>query len=128
MAAAHAYASINEDEHLDMETIGANLDTLMSEAAPDRTRIAQSLSLLKAAMLLHFAHEETLMKEANYPNLFHHRRSHTYIVNEISVFIAAFVAGREATTNDIWPHLKKTLDTHIVRYDNDLCHFLTANP
>ena len=124
MAAAHAYATMNQEEHLDMETIGTNLDALMAEAAPDRTQIAQSLSLLKAAMLLHFAHEEALMKEANYPNLFHHRRSHNYIVNEITVFIGAFVSGREATTNDIWPHLKKTLDTHIVRYDNDLTAFL----
>ena len=124
MAAAQAYASLNHDEHLDMEGIGANLDALMSEPAPDRIRIAHSLSLLKASMLLHFAHEEALMKEANYPNLFHHRRSHNYIVNEISVFISAFVSGRESTTNDIWPHLKKTLDTHITRYDDDLPHFL----
>ncbi len=124
MSAAEAYAEMNHDEHLDMEAIGANLDALMSERAPDRTRIAQSLSLLKASMLLHFAHEEALMKEANYPNLFHHRRSHNYIVNEITVFIAAFVSGRETTTNDVWPHLKKTLDTHIARHDNDLSRYL----
>ena len=126
MAAAQAYAALNQDEHLDMETIGANLDALMGEPNPDRTRIAQALSLLKASMLLHFAHEEALMKEANYPNLFHHRRSHSYIVNEVTVFISAFVSGREATTGDIWPHLKRTLDTHINRHDEDLARFLAA--
>ncbi len=128
MPAAHAYTSDNHDEHLDMETVGAHLAALMAEDAPDRILIAQSLSLLKASALLHFAHEEALMKEANYPNLFHHRRSHNYIANEISVFISAFVSGREATTNDIWPHLKATLDAHIIRHDNDLASFLNTKP
>ena len=126
MAPAQAYTAMNRDEHLDMETIGTNLDALMAEPNPDRTRIAQALSLLKASMLLHFAHEEALMKEANYPNLFHHRRSHSYIVNEITVFISAFVSGREAATGDIWPHLTLTLDAHIARHDEDLARFLAA--
>ena len=124
MAGAHAYASMNHDEHRDMEEIGAQLSALLTAGNTDRAAVIASLNLLKASMLLHFAHEESVMKEGNYPNFFHHRRSHNYIMTELSVFIGSYAAGRVDTLNDIWPHLKKTLDTHMTKYDDDLVNFL----
>ena len=124
MSGVHAYMHMNEQEHRGMEEIGKNLSDLMSRPDVDRGKVVGSLNMLKAAMLLHFAEEEALMKENNYPNFFHHRRSHNYIATELSVFISSFVAGRSDARGDIWPHLKKTLETHITRYDDDLSAFL----
>jgi len=124
MSGAHAYATMNDDEHKDMEAIGTELNSLLTDPEPDRSRVITSLNMLKASMLLHFAHEESVMKERNYPNFFHHRRSHNYIMTELSVFIASYATGRGDSLADIWPHLKKTLDTHMSRYDDDLTNFL----
>ncbi|MEI8395583.1 MAG: hypothetical protein WCF85_12655 [Rhodospirillaceae bacterium] len=124
MSTAHAYAATNETEHQDMEAIGAEICRLVSEISIEPAKVVNALNLLKASMLLHFAHEETLMKEANFQNFFHHRRSHNYILTELSVFISSFASGRTDTISEIWPHLKTTLDTHLIRYDEDLERFL----
>jgi hemerythrin-like metal-binding protein len=111
---------MNYNEHQDMEAIGRELSAVMSECDTDRSKVLATLNRLKATMILHFAHEEGVMKDANYPNYFHHRRSHTYIMTELAVFITSYSSGRTDTVTEIWPHLQRTLETHMNRYDRDL--------
>ena len=48
MSGAHAYASMNHDEHRDMEVMGAQLSTLLTEGESDRVKVITSLNMLKA--------------------------------------------------------------------------------
>jgi hemerythrin-like metal-binding protein len=124
MASAHAYASVNHDDHSFMDAIGTELGALMMRQPLDRNRIVNSLTILRAAMKAHFNQEESIMKAENYPYLFQHKGSHDYIVNYISIFISSFAPGREDAPADIWPLLKKTLETHIAKYDDPLASYL----
>jgi hemerythrin-like metal-binding protein len=124
MASIQVYETSNDEDHKTIATIGDELGQLLSGQALDRNRVAYALNMLKASMLLHFSHEEAMMKQNNYPNLFHHKRSHDYIMSILSEFISAFAVGRESTTADLWPHLQKTLDTHLQRYDADFAAYL----
>ncbi len=128
MASIQVYETSNEEDHKTIEAIGSELGQLLNGQALDRNRVAYALNMLKASMLLHFSHEEAIMKQHNYPNLFHHKRSHDYIMSILSEFISAFAVGRESTTADLWPHLKKTLDTHLLRYDADFAAYLSQLP
>ncbi len=124
MASVQVYETTNGQDHKSIVTIGNELGLLLTGPALDRNRVAYALNMLKATMLLHFSDEEALMKQNNYPNLFHHKRSHDYIMSILSEFISAFMVGREGTTADLWPHLQKTLDNHMHRYDADFASYL----
>ena len=124
MASIQVYETSNDEDHKTIATIGDELGQLLNGQTLDRNRVAYALNMLKASMLLHFSHEEAMMKQNNYPNLFHHKRSHDYIMSILSEFISAFAVGRESTTADLWPHLQKTLDTHLQRYDADFAAYL----
>ncbi|MEI6986880.1 MAG: hemerythrin family protein [Rhodospirillaceae bacterium] len=121
----HAYSRQNHDENRNMAAIGQELCQLMAQSGGEKGKLTRVLDELRAAILLHFGREEALMREENYPNYFHHRRSHAYIITEMSVFISSYAAGRTDTVNDIWPHLNKTLDTHMGKYDADLTTYLS---
>ena len=123
MASTDLYINSNHEDHSAIMDIGGQLGLLLQGPRLDRDRVGQSLNMLKASMLLHFSDEEAFMKQNHYPNLFHHKRSHDYIISIISEFISAFAVGRESTTADLWPHLEKTLDTHMHRYDADLAAY-----
>ncbi len=128
MAYVQAYQTTNDQDHNSIVAIGSELGLLLTGPTLDRNRVAYALNMLKASMLLHFSDEEELMKSHNYPNLFHHKRSHDYIISVLAEFISAFAVGRESTTADLWPHLQKTLDTHMQRYDADLAGYLGHTP
>jgi hemerythrin-like metal-binding protein len=128
MASVQVYETGNDQDHKSIVAIGSELGLLLTGPTLDRNRVAYALNMLKASMLLHFSHEEAVMKEHNYPNLFHHKRSHDYIISILSEFITAFAVGRESTTADLWPHLQKTLDTHMHRYDADFAGYLGQVP
>ena len=124
MASIQVYETSNDEDHKTIATIGDELGQLLNGQTLDRNRVAYALNMLKASMLLHFSHEEAMMKQNNYPNLFHHKRSHDYIMSILSEFISAFAVGRESTTADLWPHLQNSLDTHLQRYDADFAAYL----
>ncbi len=128
MASAHAYALTNHEDHTFMEAIGSELAELMVCQPQNRNRIVNALTILRSAMISHFRQEEAIMKSENYPYLFQHKGSHDYIINYISIFISSFAPGREDAPADIWPALKKTLETHIQKYDDPLILYLGVNP
>jgi len=124
MAAAHAYASMNSDDHNFLESIGVELSAMLATGPPDRPKVIGTLNLLRSSMLLHFSQEETLMRKHNYPGFFHHKFSHDYIITNLSVFVSSFTTGREKASAHVWPTLKTALDNHIARYDNALSSFM----
>lgn len=124
MAAASAYASMNTDDHGFLESIGAELAATLSTSPVDQFRANRALQLLKSSMLLHFSQEEALMRRHNYPDFFHHKFSHDYIVTNLTVFISSFTMGHEGASAHMWPALKTSLDTHITRYDDALSSYL----
>jgi hemerythrin len=99
-------------QHQNLFAMGRELHTAMSNGQ-GKASLAKILDRLVQYTRVHFAHEERLMRLADYPDLAAHTAEHTALTNKVLQFQKDFEAGRAAMTVQLLQFLKDWLHHHI---------------
>jgi hemerythrin len=101
-------------------------DDLHSAMAAGKGSAALSaiLTNLVSYTKLHFADEERLMKECNYPEYLHHKKEHDELTAKVVAFQSDFAANRVAITVQLMHFLKDWLSHHIGENDKKIATYL----
>ena len=75
----------------------------------------------------HFAAEEKLLEQKNYPTLALHRAEHRALTDKVLAFKKDFDAGRAGITPDLMTFLQNWLTNHIQTVDQKYGKFLNSN-
>lgn len=92
----------------------------------DRDQVEKVLGDLVDYTLSHFAFEESLMEDANYPFINGHKRVHLLFVKRVGDFQQRFKMGEDITV-ELLAVLKSWLINHIKSDDNDYAKTVKAN-
>jgi hemerythrin len=92
----------------------------------DRDEVGRILGELVDYTLSHFAFEESLMVDANYPFINGHKMVHKLFVKRVGDFQQRFKIG-EDITDELLIALKSWLINHIKSDDNDYAATVRAN-
>ncbi len=84
----------------------------------DRAKVGEIIEELVDYTVSHFAFEESLMEQANYPFLSPHQKVHGLFVNRVNKFVERFNEGEEVA-GDLLSMLQKWLVNHIRNEDGD---------
>ncbi len=76
----------------------------------------------------HFAHEEELMYEADYPDRQHHIFEHQELANRAREFADRFESGQNATTLEYLVFLADWVKDHTSTTDRELGQYLLIHP
>ena len=101
-----------------------NLDDISD--SHDRNEVEKVLNELVDYTLSHFAFEESLLEDANYPFINGHKRVHALFISRVSAFQQRFQMG-EDITDELLSMLKSWLINHIRSDDNDYAAIVRAN-
>jgi hemerythrin len=74
----------------------------------------------------HFAHEERLMQQCQYPAFAEHRLKHQALTQKVRTFQADFEAGRVAMSVQLLQFLKEWLEHHIQVEDTAYAPFVRS--
>ena len=75
----------------------------------------------------HFAAEEALMQQQNYPRLKSHRAEHRAFTTKLREFQQDFQSGKKSVVTDLLPYLQDWIKAHVQGADHQLGEFLKAN-
>jgi len=114
---------IDSQHHRIVEYIN-NLDDIRD--THDRDQVEKVLGELVDYTLSHFAFEESLMEDANYPFINGHKRVHILFVKRVGDFQQRFKMGEDITV-ELLSVLKSWLINHIKSDDNDYAKTVKAN-
>ena len=126
MAPANEYISMNVTEHAWLDRACDEMSVLLLREDFDKEVAIDTLSNLKAAMLLHYAEEEGIMRRIKFNNLSGHKRSHDHCVREVSGYIHEIARGNAALTADNWAEMRRRLDSHVRNHDHSLAEFMAG--
>jgi hemerythrin-like metal-binding protein len=99
-------------QHQNLFALGRELHTAMSNGQ-GRASLAKILDRLVQYTSVHFAHEERLMRLADYPELAGHANEHALLTRKVLQFQKDFEAGRAVMTVQLLTFLKDWLHHHI---------------
>lgn len=118
-----AVASMN-DNHLEEILLVNKLDTIAREN--DLDGVATVLEEYLEHSIKHFAEEEQLMQEADYPDYFTHKGEHDRHIKELHALIRYFEKNRDPKA--IYVHIEGGLSPwilhHIQTMDNEAAKFI----
>ncbi|MGM0442603.1 MAG: bacteriohemerythrin [Fibrobacterota bacterium] len=104
------------DEHRKIFTYINTLHEMIKERKPPED-LLKTLHDFAAFTTQHFADEEELMKEKEYPRLHEHRRIHEHLLSTVKENITAIEEGGQADLFDLLTFLRDWLYTHILKED-----------
>lgn len=84
----------------------------------DKAKVGDVINELVDYTVSHFAFEESLMENAEYPFLAPHQKVHELFIKKVSSFVERFKEG-EDVTNELLTMLQKWLINHIKNEDGD---------
>ena len=99
-------------QHQNLFALGRELHTAMSNGQ-GKASLAKILDRLVRYTTVHFAHEERLMRLADYPDLAAHAAAHAALTQKVLQFQKDFEAGRVTMTVQLLQFLKGWLSHHI---------------
>jgi hemerythrin-like metal-binding protein len=108
-----------DDQHKRLVELANQLNDAM-RAGLGRDYLGGTLSELVRYTQYHFATEERLMAQHQYPESNAHKTQHTNFVNDVAAFKAKFEKGDTALTSDVMNFLRDWLCNHIMRTDKEL--------
>jgi hemerythrin-like metal-binding protein len=110
-------------QHQTLFRLAEDLHTAMS-AGQGKSVLSRTLDRLVQYTMVHFAHEERLMRLHNYPDLAAHQAQHAELTQKVQQFQAEFNAGETAMTVELMIFLKDWLTGHIAGSDQKYGPFL----
>lgn len=93
----------------------------------DRGAIGTKLDALVNYVVEHFAEEEKLMTQTNYPDFAAHKAEHTKLLETCGGVVAKFKAGELDITQDTTAFVKDWLVSHIPNVDKHYGPHLNSN-
>jgi hemerythrin len=115
--------NVNEADEQHQE-IFRLVDVLHDSLSGDRELIKENLSALVGVVVEHFATEEKLMSETNYPNYEAHKKMHDDLVQQVAAIQEKFNAGETELTEDIIVFVRDWLYNHITNTDKQYGPYL----
>jgi hemerythrin len=110
-------------QHQNLFAIGRELHRAM-EAGVGRGTAGRVLDRLVRYTAVHFAHEERLMRQHDYPDLAQHTAEHEAITGAVMAFRDEFRRGQTAINVRLLIFLKRWLEEHIAGSDRKMEPFL----
>ena len=114
-----------DSQHQNLFAVANELHAAMT-AGQAKAVLARILDRLVRYTATHFAHEERLMRQFNYPALPAHKAEHDALTNQVLQFQTDFRAGRVTMTIQLLKFLKDWLEKHIMQSDQKYAPFLAA--
>lgn len=112
-------------QHQNLFAVAHELYKAMS-AGQGKFALSRILDRLVQYTVVHFAHEERLMRQNDYPNLAQHQEEHAALTRQVLQFQTDFRAGRVAMTVQLLNFLKTWLEQHIQGSDQAYAACLKA--
>jgi hemerythrin len=112
-------------QHQNLFAIGRELYAAMS-AGQGKMAVGRILDRLVQYTIVHFAHEERLMKQHNYPNFLEHKAEHDALTAQVVAFQESFNAGQVTMAVQVLNFLKDWLENHIKGSDAAYAPCLTG--
>jgi hemerythrin len=112
-------------QHQNLFAIGRELYAAMS-SGQGKAVIGRILDRLVQYTVVHFAHEERLLKANDYPDFDKHKAEHEALVKQVLAFQQDFEGGRATIAVPVLQFLKDWLDKHIRVSDHAYAPCLTA--
>lgn len=103
-------------QHQNLFSIARELHSAMT-AGQGKASLARLLDRLAQYTAAHFAHEERLMRLADYPGLVSHTAEHKALTQKVRDFQADFEAGRVSISVQLLQFLRTWLQHHIQHSD-----------
>jgi hemerythrin-like metal-binding protein len=114
-----------DGQHQNLFRIAEELYAAMS-AGQGKAALSRVLDRLVQYTVVHFAHEERLMNQHNYPDRVAHAAQHRALTQQVLAFQADFESGRALMTVQVLNFLKDWLQHHIAESDRKYAPHLKA--
>jgi hemerythrin len=101
-----------DSQHQMLFAIGGELYAAMS-AGKGRSVLSGILDRLVKYTVLHFTHEECLMRLHQYPNFASHKAEHDKLTRQVVELQTEFDAGRAAMALEVLQFVQEWLEEHI---------------
>lgn len=116
---------VNIDEVNDQhQEIFRLVNALHDSLSEDRAVIADKLNALVVYVVEHFATEEKLMQENEFPNYAEHKAAHDDLVSKVADIQGKFNAGEVEITEEITAFVRDWLYQHIPNTDKKYSPYL----
>ena len=112
-------------QHQTLFGIGAELYAAMT-AGQAKTAINRILERLVQYTRSHFAHEERLMRQNNYPQFAAHKAEHDQLTAQVAAFQAELAGGRATISVQLLRFLRDWLEKHIQESDRRYAPYLVG--
>jgi hemerythrin-like metal-binding protein len=93
-------------------------------AGHGKSSLSRILDRLVQYTIVHFAHEERLMRLHGFPDFAAHKAQHEELTRKVQEFQAEFIAGKAAMTVQLMHFLRDWLTGHIAGSDQKYSPFL----
>ena len=114
-----------EDQHRAIAAEIADLGRLTAEPDGSAPRILTKLCSVTRSIVLHFRHEEAIMRNMRYRKYCGHKCDHDFIVKILGNVISVTSAGLLPPSNDIALQIANCLIVHQRNHDDDLLEALS---
>lgn len=122
-------SAMDEDHHamaMLLDRIGSSF-AVGAVGVPTARRLQRSLARLRELTRVHFAREETLMRETDYPDLLNHKAEHDMLLAELTIFTREAEAGGLARLEPgLLEALKGWFLGHLLDDDRRLADYLRS--
>lgn len=108
--------SLVDHQHQNLFKMIATLHKCIAEEAP-RDQLAQSLESLGRYVISHFAAEELLMQDSNYPDFIQHKNLHSDLEHKINFYLDQFHKRKEIDLVSLIEFTSQWLKIHVLTED-----------
>ena len=112
-----------DGQHQNLFAMCRELHAAMA-AGQGKAALSRILDRLVRYTVVHFAHEERLMRLYDYPDFAEHKAQHEALTEKVLQFQQEFEAGRAAITVQLLQFLRTWLTQHIQGSDQKLAPYL----
>ncbi|MFC1887075.1 bacteriohemerythrin [Thermodesulfobacteriota bacterium] len=112
-----------DDDHKKLVDMINNIHNAVSQIR-DKDKLADTLEDLLGYTSWHFRHEERLMQNYGYPELFNHKLKHEELAQQATELYERFLGGDDGVPAMLLPFLKDWLTDHITGTDKKMGQYL----
>jgi len=114
-----------DDEHKNLvQMINELYDNM--KVGKGKEVLEEILNRLVKYTVHHFAHEEKLMNQYNYPDVKIHKAAHDNLVKQVNELKQNLDSGKTVLTINVLEFLKEWLNAHIMGTDKKYTNYLNA--
>jgi len=114
-------------QHMKLFQIANRLhDLFLQEGAIGREKFGDILDSLVQYTKAHFAFEEKVLKESNFPDYDEHLAEHKNLVNDLNTYVEKYKAGGDIDTLNLLNFTIEWLQDHILGTDMEYSRFLNS--